>query len=259
MDKIGTIEIKVTGDKGVKQLSPDNYDVREIVSMLENIEDLLYPTNRKDRPLISYSIQAGSIRHVFRTNSQAIIGLSAILDQVQKSKSIDFLEMRTAQALENLQNFSYQKNYDFEITTSVDKSFSFKIKPQSKYFRTENIWMDAEFYFYGMITNAGGKNKASIHLDTEEFGRLIIKTDKDYLKIREENVLYKKFGIRAIAKQNIETGEIDKTSLTLIELIDFNPEYDENYLRRLIKKARKNWKGVDPDEWVSNLRGGYDA
>lgn len=259
MDKFGNIEIRVLGNKGNLKLSPDNYDVKEIIAMLQNIEDLLYPTHKKDRPIITYDIQEGSVKHIFKTSIQAIIGFSAVLTQIQKNDSVDFLELKTAQAIENIQNFSYQKNYDFEIKTSVDDDLIFKINPQSRYIRTENIWVDAELYFYGTLTNAGGKSKANIHLDTEEFGSLTIDTDKNYLKEQEENLLYKKFGIRAIGKQNIETGEIDKRSLKLLQLIDFNPKYDDDYLNALIHKAKNNWKGIDADEWLNDLRGGYDA
>lgn len=259
MDKFGHIEIRVLGNKGNLKLSPDNYDVKEIISMLQNIEDLLYPTNKKDRPLITYDLQEGSVKHIFKTSIQAIIGFSAILTQIQKSNSIDFLELKTAQAIENIQNFSYQRNYDFEIKSSVDDETVLNINPSSKFLRTENIWVEAELYFYGTLTNAGGKSSINIHLDTDEFGSLTIDTDKDFLMEQEENLLYKKYGIRALGKQNIETGEIDKKALTLVELIDFAPKYDDAYLNSLIKKAKGNWKGINPDEWLNEMRGDYDA
>ena len=60
-------------------------------------------------------------------------------------------------------------------------------------------------------------------------------------------------------KQNIETGEIDTKSLQLIELIDYQPKFDNDYLNSLIKKAKNIWKNVNPDEWLFNLRGGYEA
>jgi hypothetical protein len=259
MDKFGHIEIRILGNKGNLKLSPDNYDVKEIISMLQNIEDLLYPTNKKDRPLITYDLQEGSVKHIFKTSIQAIIGFSAILTQIQKSNSIDFLELRTAQAIENIQNFSYQKNYDFEIKSSVDNETVLNINPSSQFLRTENIWVEAELYFYGTLTNAGGKSSINIHLDTDEFGSLTIDTDKDFLMEQEENLLYKKYGIRALGKQNVETGEIDKKTLKLVELIDFAPKYDDAYLNTLIKKAKGNWKGINPDEWLNEMRGDYDA
>ena len=259
MDKIGSIEIRVIGSTGNIKLSPDSYDIKEVVSILQNIEDLLYPTGKKERPLITYDIKEGSVKNIFKTSIQAIIGFSAVIIQIEKVDSIDFLDLKTAQAIENIQNLSYHKNYDFEIKTSVSEASILKITPQTHYLRTENIWVDAELYFYGQLTNAGGKNKANIHLDSDEFGSITIETPKEFLKHREENMLYKKFGVRALGKQNVETGEIDKTALKLIELIDFNPTYDEHYLNSLILKAKAHWKNINPDEWLNNLRGDYEA
>jgi hypothetical protein len=259
MDKFGYIEIKVTGSKGNINLSPENYDVKEIISMLQNIEDLLYPSNKKDRPIISYDLKDGSVKQYFRTSLQAIIGFSAVLIQIQKFNSIDFLELKTAQAIENIQTLSYQKNYNFEISTSEDENFKLEVTPQTQFIRTENIWVDSELYFYGTLINAGGKSKANIHLDTDEFGTITIVTNRDFLKNQEDNLLYKKYGIRAIGKQNSETGEVDKSTLSLIELVDYSPKYDESYLNSLISKAKNKWNGINPDLWLNELRGDYDS
>ncbi|MBU3820566.1 hypothetical protein KO566_00715 [Flavobacteriaceae bacterium XHP0103] len=259
MEKIGEIEIRVIGKSGNQDLSPDNYDIKHIASILQNIEDLLYPTNKKDRPIITYDIKEGSVRHLFKTTIQTVIGFSAVLSQVQANESIDFLELKTARAIENIQNLSRQKNYEFQIKTSINDNSELTINPSTKFVRTENIWADAEFYFYGILKDAGGKSKANIHLDTDDFGYLSIETGEQFLKEREENLLYKKFGVRAKGKQNIETGEIDTKSLYLIELIDYQPKFDNEYLNSLIKKAKQSWKNVNPDEWLLNLRGGYEA
>ncbi|NDV17287.1 hypothetical protein GO009_14780 [Muricauda sp. TY007] len=259
MEKIGEIEIRVVGKSGNQDLSPDNYDIKHIASILQNVEDLLFPTNKKDRPIITYDIKEGSVRHLFKTTIQTVIGFSAVLSQVQANESIDFLELKTARAIENIQNLSRQKNYEFQIKTSLNDSYELTINPNTKFIRTENIWVDAEFYFYGILKDAGGKSKANIHLDTDDFGYLSIETGEEFLKEREENLLYKKYGVRAKGKQNIETGEVDTKSLQLIELIDYQPKFDNDYLNSLIKKAKDSWKNVNPDEWLLNLRGGYEA
>lgn len=259
MEKIGEIEIRVIGKSGNIDINPNNYDIRQIANILQNVEDLLYPNNKNDRPLITYDLKEGSVRNVFKTPIQYIIGFSAILGQVQESNSIDFLDLKTARAIENIQLLSQQKNYYFEFSTSIKKEVELTINPNTNFFRTENLWMDAEFYFYGVLTNAGGKNKANIHLDTSDYGSITIGTGKDFLEEQEQNLLYKKFGVRATGKQNTETGEIDTKSLVLVELIDYDPKFDSNYLDLLIKKAKKSWKGIDTNEWLSNLRGGYEA
>ncbi|EMY80543.1 hypothetical protein pgond44_11201 [Psychroflexus gondwanensis ACAM 44] len=259
MEKIGGIEIRVVGKSGNLNLSPDNYDIKQIAYLLQNVEDLLYPTHKKDRPIITYDIQEGSVRHIFKTSIQAVIGFSALLSQIQSQNNIDFLELRTARAIEEIQKISRQKNYEFQIKTSLEKDAELKINPSTKFFRTENTWVDAEFYFYGILKDAGGKSKANIHIDTSDYGYLSIETGEEFLKEREDNLLYKNYGVRATGKQNMDTGEVDTKSLKLVELIDYNPKFDNDYLKTLINKAKNNWKGIDADEWLLNMRGGYEA
>lgn len=260
MEKIGFIEIRITGSKGNLQLSPENYDIKEIISILENAEDLLFPVEKKDRPIISYKIEAGSVKHLLKTSVQYIIGFNAIIGQVNKSNNIDFLDISTAKAFENIQNIATQKNYSFSIKTSLENTNEIKVDRTTRFIRTETIWADAEFYFYGKLTNAGGKDKANIHILTEDIGTVRIQTPISFLEHYNENLLYKTFGIRATGKQHSETGEIDTSTLKFIELVDYQPKYDEGYLKKLRDKAKKSWlKNINTDDWLKEIRGGYDA
>lgn len=260
MEKTGFIQIRITGSKGNLELSPDNYDIREIISILENAENLLYPGDKKDRPPITYKIEEGSVKHIFKTSIQYIIGFNAVLGQINQVQNIDFLDLSTARALENIQDIAAKKDYVFLIKTSIDNSNEVKIDRTTRFYRTEAVWVDAEFYFYGKVTNAGGKDKANIHILTEESGLIRIETPISFLEEYEDNLLYKNFGIRAIGKQHSETGEFDKSTLKFIELVYYQPTYDEKYLQSLREKAKKSWLGsINPDEWLKQIRGGYDA
>jgi hypothetical protein len=42
MDKIASIEIRVTGSQGNLELTPEYYDISEVKDMLENVEKLFY-------------------------------------------------------------------------------------------------------------------------------------------------------------------------------------------------------------------------
>ena len=84
---------------------------------------------------------------------------------------------------------------------------------------------------------------------------LTIATEKGILEGLENNLLYHNCGVRAKGRQNIATGEIDRHSLVLVSLVDYNPKFDENYLNRLIKKAASTFKGIDADELINELRG----
>lgn len=259
VDKIGYIEIRITGSKGNHNLSPDNYDIREIISILENAEGLLYPGEKKDRPTISYKIEEGSVKHIFKTSIQYIIGFNAIVGQINQIQNIDFLDLSTATAFENIQNIATKRDYTFTIKTSVDKSNSVKIDRTTQFYRTEAVWADAEFYFYGKVTNAGGKEKANIHVSTEDLGTIRIQTPISFLENYDDNLLYKSFGVRATGKQHSETGEIDTSSLKFVEMVDYHPKYDEQYLNNLIDKASGNWAQVsDKDSWLREIRGSYE-
>lgn len=260
MNNLGYIEISIRGSKGNLELSPDNYDIREVISILENAENLLYPTDRKARPIISYNMERGSVKHIFKTSIQYIIGFNAIIGQVNQVQNIDFLDASTAKAFENIQDIASKKNYVFSIKTSLENTNEVAVDRTTKFKRTEAIWAEAEFYFYGKVTNAGGKDKANIHLYTEDFGTVRVQTPISFLEKYNDNLLYKTLGIRAVGKQHSETGEIDTATLRFVELVDYQPTYDAFYLKSLRDKAKKSWLGsIDADTWLAEIRGGYDA
>lgn len=260
MKNSGYIQITIKGKKGNLSLTPDNYDIREIINVIETAENLLFPGKGKERPIISYGIEKGSVKHIFRTTLQYIIGFNALLLLINDSKSIDSLDYPTAKSFETFQDNAIKNDYEYTVKTSVQNSNELIISKSTEYYRSESIWIDAEFYFYGKITNMGGKERANFHLVTDNLGTLIIQTNRKYLEELEKNPLYKTYGIRAIGKQNSETAEIDKSSLQFLELIDYNKIYDEQYLNQLINKASESWAKIgDTTKWLNELRGNYDA
>ena len=258
MDQRGTIEIRVSGKKGNVDLSPDHYDIREIAHIFEVVEAILFTSGKKNRPEITYAIESGSVLHQFKTSFQTVVAVTAILANVSETGNIDKLDLPTARAFEKLQRDAVSKNYEFTIRTSEWHDRELRITPETNYRRTEEVWVDAEIYLYGTLTDAGGKDKSNVHLDTKEYGQVTIEVDKEYLKNLRENLLYKEFGIRTIGKQNSVTGDIDLSSLKLVSLQGYRPVYDEAYLNGLISKAKKSWIGVDVDHFLADLREDYE-
>lgn len=260
MERTGQIEIKVSGKIGNVDINPDNFDIKEIVSILNNVDDLLYSGDKKNRPLISYDIQQGSVKNIFKTGIQYIVSFNAVLGLISQTNTIDYLDLTTAKAIENLQDLAKKKDFSLDIRTSLENSNNIRIDKFSDFKRTEAIWAEAEFYFYGKITNAGGKDKANIHLLTDEYGTVRIQTPILFLEQQEENILYKSLGIRAKGNQHSENGEIDFSNLEFIELIDYNPIFDENYLKKLRDRAKQSWlSSINPDEWLRQIRGSYES
>ncbi|AXJ00904.1 hypothetical protein CYPRO_1653 [Cyclonatronum proteinivorum] len=256
MSKKESITIRVNGRIGEKEISPELFDISDIRSLINDFENMLFPDSKKKRPPVSYMIEKGSVVNTFTTSRQEVLGFQALLIDVQKHNSLDLLELKSAAAFENLQRNADETNLTYEISTSLAADSSpLIISPNTAWKRTDDIWVDAEFYVYGEITNAGGKNNSNIHVDTKEYGILTIATDRFTLKEKEENILYNTYGVRVKGKQHIETGEMDPKSLRLIELINMNKKYDENYLESLIAKATPRWEGIDAEEWLNELRG----
>ena len=255
MDALGNIEIKLEGFVGARKVSPAVVDIDEIKEVLSQASALLFPEcKRAQRPLISYELVDDSVIHRFRTVMQSVIGFGAVLSQINAQGQIDFLHERSAIAIEKLQQLALEK--DYQITISAHES-QLRIDRTTHFQRNAKLWVDAEFYLYGELTNAGGKSNPNIHLDTEEYGSLRIATNKDYLKGEDKNLLYRKFGVRVLGKQNIETFEMDRTSLSFIDLFDYDTEYSESYLDGLMKKSASAWRDVtNADDWLDEIRGG---
>ena len=255
MQNKGQVTIHIEGRYGSEMLTPENYDITLMQSVLEYAVALLDLDKRKERPITTYHIESGSVRNVFTTSKQKAIEFASVLALVVSTSSIDQLDPKTAVAFEGLQRFAIQNNFNVDVFTSESKEHIVHITPTSYFKRTENLWADAEVYYYGTIVDAGGKTKSNIHLDTKD-GLIMIDADKEILANIEGNPLYRKFGVRATAKQNIITGDIDRSSLKLIEMIEFEPKFDLAYLERKIEASTPVWTGIDADEFLHEIREG---
>ncbi len=255
MEELGKIEIRVVGRIGNEPLSPENFDIREIRGLFDVVEALLYPNQKYSRAPITYSMETGSVRNIFRTSLQKATAFLAVVSLVQQTGSLMGLELQTARALQEVQKSATRNNFTYEFGDS-NNAPSLIISKDTYFHIDEDSWAEAEFYFYGMLINAGGKGKTNIHLQTKDNGVITIATHKEFLQEREENILYKYFAVRARGRQNIVTGEIDTSSLELLELTPYDSRYNERYLADLIKKASPRWENVkDIDKWLSEIRG----
>ncbi len=143
VERIGFVEIRVDGSKGNIRLTPENYDIREIMSILESAEKLLFPGDKKERPTVTYKIEEGSVRHIFKTTVQHIVGFNAILAMLSQSPNIDLLDAQTSRAFEDIQQTARKKNYTFTISTSLDNSARVKIDRTTVIENVRNVCREA--------------------------------------------------------------------------------------------------------------------
>ncbi len=83
-------------------MGPEDYDIKALRDLLAEVEVLLFPNDRRERPVISYEVREGSVRHLFLTGVQAVAQTGAVLGLVASTGTIDVLEPRTAKAIEAL-------------------------------------------------------------------------------------------------------------------------------------------------------------
>jgi hypothetical protein len=60
---------------------------------------LLYPGEKRDRPIISYKIEEGSVKHILKTSIQYIMGFKSVIGQVNHIQNIDFLDYQLQELL----------------------------------------------------------------------------------------------------------------------------------------------------------------
>ncbi len=249
------IEVRIEGVKGVQALSVDNYDIKELSSFLQHLDGLLAIGGKRSSDVVLKEINEGSVRLMFATTRQATAIFAATVAILSGNETLDGVEPSTAKVVEEIQRDSRIKGYTYSFSTSNSEE-KLIIAPSSNYKRSDALWVDGEFYFHGIIHDAGGKTSPNIHVETKEFGSLKIDASKEYLRDQPRNLLYHTCGIRAKGRQNFVTKEIDRDSLELIELFDYSPKYDENYLNDLIAKATPVLSEIpDKQEWLNELRG----
>lgn len=255
MEKTGTIQIRIEGLVGAMKLTPESFDIRELKDLLTRVEDLLFPGDRKERPVIGYRNEEGSVRNIFTTSMQTVIAFNAVLGQVQQQQNIDFLEVRTASAIEAMQNEAIKKGWSFTLSTGLPNSAELVVDRETLFKRTDDVWVEVELYLYGEVIDAGGKEKANIHVSVPGKGVFIVQAPKQAIADLKESIIYKPYGLRVLGKQNMSTGEVDRNSVQFLELIDHQARFDKDYLNQLRKKAGPWIKGIDPDAWLNEIRG----
>lgn len=120
----------------------------------------------------------------------------------------------------------------------------------------QEVWVDTEVYLYGRVTNAGGKISPNIHLEGEDGVMYLISAREDQIQACTENILYRRYGVRARGKQRLDSWELGK-DLELVEMFGFDPVYNPNELSEASRRATERWRsiGMTDEDILRELRG----
>lgn len=251
--------VLITGVREQAPLGPSVVDIDEMVSVLQHAKDLLFP-EPKDRPRVSVKIEEGSVKIILLTAAAAVIQTQALLAEVNRTKNLDILSPRQVTAILQFQKFSRDNHFNISFGERDRLDEGLTITPATEWKQAKPVWVGAELYISGKITNLGGKTNPNIHLETADFdlGTLIISAPEHKLAQDDRNRLYKNQQVHIRIKQNLDTGVFDPKSAELISFIDMDEQEEsvEDYLNRLVKEASPNWEKVkDKEAWLREIRG----
>ena len=209
-------EVKISGTREGKPLTPAALDVDEWIGAMQSARDILYPEG-KHTARISVRMEEGSARLILTAEAKDIIPTQALLAELDKSHKLNLLQQKQIDAIHFFQQLAnnYQWSFLLGAKKQIEKGLHIDRSTEGQWQTDDPVWVDAELYLTGRITNIGGKTTSNIHLDTDEFnlGSVIINASRKQLAEDEKNRLYKKQQVHVRIKQNAETGAYDtKTS-----------------------------------------------
>lgn len=253
----GTIDIKIEGFREGTPLRPDLLDVDEIVELLSNARDFLFPESGKDRSRVSVAFREGSVVLSLDVDPATAIQTQAILADLNANHDLGLLKPKQREAIEGMWNFVAGQNFVLRFGIAEKLMEGLRIDRKTKWMVPEEVWFDEEWYVFGEIVDLGGKTHPNVHIDTKDFGILKIAANKDMLSDDDKNRLYKKQQLRIRIKRNLRTGAFKQGSAQLIEFVDFEAdESPDEYLDRLIAASKACMdKMGDPDQWLKKIRG----
>lgn len=251
MEEQGYIEIRI--DNFDYSLSPKDVDINEIKSIISDIETFLFPTReeKKLRPQISYDIQSGSAKHKFFLPISAVILFNGLTSEINKRESLDFLDYKRQEVIDNFQKKAIKDGYIIEFNSSLSENPTLIIDNSTNFEKITPNYYESEFYLYGEIYQEGGKNP-NIHISTPKFGNLTVAATKEQIQDGEKKT-YLPYGIKVSGKKDLSDGKF--TDLKLIEFINYRPTFNKNLLEKVIEKASKNLNKIkDLDNWIEELK-----
>lgn len=253
MSQSSNIEFIIKGKIGENDISTDYISLPLLSGFTKDITDLINSIQDESREEIIISLEKGSLKINALIALATINILSAEIKTLNSTNDLSSIDNKRSKIIEEwVKKTKTNPDLTFEIRPSGYEAL--EINSASSFNRSDdNIWLEAELFLYGVVTDLGGSQRPNIHLKVEDGSLIYISCTKDDLENETINRVYHSVGIHVLALQNIETGEIKDAKFS--DFIDYEPIYDEHILLATIEQGRNAWSDVtDHIDWVRKLR-----
>jgi hypothetical protein len=247
------VEFIVRGKIGETDITPDNISLTLLNNFTKDITDLLNSIQETKKEDIVVSIEKSSFKIKSFIALAALNIIKADIETLNSTKDLATINEKRSNIFEDWAKKT-KANYGLEFEINLNGSEGLKINSNSEYKRSDaNIWVESEVFLYGIVTDLGGAQRPNIHMKTEDGKSITIDCTKNDLVNEKENRVYQPVAIRAIANQNLYTGELKEIRFS--SFVDYKPVYNEKELLATIEKGRNAWSAIENHvEWVRNLR-----
>lgn len=251
-----SIEVKLTGKRGTDVLRPETVGAGYLIEALSLTRDLLAPDKNEDPVII---IEEGSLVLRHNDGAERIAELAYFLERVSTDYLIDAVPDKVRKVLYGLRKLA-ARHGDTVIVSDQEKEL-LVITRDTEFIEDTNLWVDAEVYVRGTVTNAGGISNPNLHIKTDDpkFGTLLISATEAQLSDDDKNRLYKPVSLRISIQEHARTGAYDLRSARLLDFIETKTVEAtdvSSYVDQLIDRAKNSWESItDKEAWLGEIRG----
>ena len=256
MARQSNIEIRITGERGKRSLSPETVGVSYLIDSLNCARNLIAAMEgTDDDPVVV--VEEGSLALRFTLAASLAAVLSEQLHQVKDGGALSRVHKHLRRALEGLQKLARRAGDTVHLQREGRPILT--IDSDTVFNESDAIWVHSEVYLRGKVNNAGGVSNPNLHVVTDDlrFGKLLISATKEQLAGDDKNRLYKPQTLRVEIMQDALTGDFDLSSASLLDFVETQEIGDtDTYLDELIGRAKGSWSAVgDAEEWLAQIRG----
>jgi hypothetical protein len=257
------IIFRLEGKSNGKEINLETADLHELSEYLREIDQFIFadkniPADRSAFTVKLIDNQGGLGISVSMLRPYAA-HVRADLEQAQ-SEYLDLATPKRAAILAEWQKKAEKRQWSYSVKLpSHPEKPKLAITPLSRFrLPTTAHFMLSEVYLYGEIKEWGGVNQPNIHIETSDYGRVIVDTPAEIILNEPENRVYRKTGILVRAWQDVGTGLLKDGRAEFVEFVQWHPEpMNPDELNQIINLGTQAWQQLEtsPSNWVRQRRG----